>query len=901
MSDITTDFRRCMENAGLAPGEEIISDGNLHRCGTADKPVSKNGWYVLHADIPASGAYGDWRTGESGTWTAKADRDLSPAERERIKTRIKTDRKAREAEEVRRHAEAAERARCILESAEPATDGHPYLKRKGVPAHSGAKLARDGRLVIPVLGPDGKPQSVQFIDADGGKMFLAGGKTAGGYFAIRGADGPLYICEGYATAASIHVVTDGTVLAAFNCGNLKAVAQVARNRYPERQIILCADDDHATQGNPGLTKSREAASAVGGLMAVPTFSESANRGTDFNDLHQAEGPEVVRRCLVDAKPLDTSDMSDNAYSPNGKGLSDTGNGQPDTSDKAASVAVPKGFLNNEAGLFRLEEDQEGAVQQVWLGPCLDVLGMTRDTDGAAWGLYVQWRDPDGHVHRWAMPLSMLSRDDSGWHSSLADGGWTGAPGKKARQGVATYLATSRPKDRVRCVNRTGWQNGLFVLPDSAVGNSSELVVLQREGAEGIYRTGGTLEGWQTTIGTWATGNSRLVLAVCTAFAAALLEIAGQESGGFNFVGGSSTGKSTALHAAGSACGGGGIGGYVRNWRATANGLEGLAAMHCDSLLCLDELGQADARAVSEAAYMLANGSGKSRASRDGSHRMPATWRTLVLSSGEIGLAAKIAEETGRSIKAGQEVRLVDVQADAGKGLGLFEDLHGHASPTLFADSIKRAAVTHYGHAFRAFVARMASEMDQVRTGVLEAIPAFVDGACPADADGQVRRVAARFALCAVAGEMAAEWGILPWRAGEALEAAKRCLDEWIAGRGGAGASEDRAILTVVRLFLEQHGAARFQDLDEEGKANAEKCINRAGFRRKTPGGHEFIFLPSVFDAEVLRGHDVNRAAKVLQRAGWLRTNERGLRARVQLPGLGRQRCYVVALPDGQEG
>lgn len=597
----------------------------------------------------------------------------------------------------------------------------------------------------------------------------------------------------------------------------------------------------------------------------------------------------------------TSGTSGGAYSSNGCGMPEAESGQSGTSGWRVGQDVPGGFVNDKTGLYRLEEDQEGAVQEVWLGPRLDVLGMTRDTSSGAWGLYIEWRDPDGKLHRWAMPLSMLSRDDSAWHSTLADGGWIGAPGRKARQSVATYLATSRPKARVRCVERTGWHGPVYVFPDEAVGSTGEMVVLQREVAESVYRRGGTLEDWQEGIAKLAQGNSRLVLAISAAFAAALLEVAGQESGGFNLVGGSSTGKSTALHAAGSACGGGGISGFVRNWRATSNGLEGLASMHCDSPLCLDELGQADARAVSEAAYMLANGSGKSRASRDGTHRTPATWRTLVFSSGEIGLAAKIQEETGRTVKAGQEVRLVDIPADAGKGMGLFEDLHGHSSPTVFADSIKRAAATHYGHAFRVFIARMVADMDKTRAEVLQAIPAFVARACPADADGQVRRVAARFALCAVAGEMATEWGILPWRAGEAIEAAKRCLGEWISARGGAGASEDRAILSAVRLFIEQHGAARFQDLDEEGGASADRCINRAGFRRKTPNGHEFIFLPSVFSAEVLRGHDASRAAKVLKQAGWLRTNEKGLQVKVALPGLGRPRCYVVALPDEQEG
>jgi putative DNA primase/helicase len=102
------------------------------------------------------------------------------------------------------------------------------------------------------------------------------------------------------------------------------------------------------------------------------------------------------------------------------------------------------------------------------------------------------------------------------------------------------------------------------------------------------------------------------------------------------------GKSTALAVAGSVWGGGEHGGYVRPWRATANGLEGVALGYCDALLCLDELAQISARDAGEVAYMLANGAGKSRSARDGSVRPAARWRVLFLSSGEIGLADKVA-------------------------------------------------------------------------------------------------------------------------------------------------------------------------------------------------------------------------------------------------------------------
>jgi putative DNA primase/helicase len=215
-----------------------------------------------------------------------------------------------------------------------------------------------------------------------------------------------------------------------------------------------------------------------------------------------------------------------------------------------------------------------------------------------------------------------------------------------------------------------------VLPDECIRcTTAEEVMLQTSGAiEHSFRCKGTLCEWQDAIARYAIGNSRLAFALSAAFGAALVNPCDAESGGLHFRGASSMGKTTALEVAGSVWGGGEPGGYWRSWRATSNGLEGVALGHCDTLLCLDEIAQITARDAGEVAYMLANGSGKSRSARDGSGRRAARWRLLFLSSGEIGLAEKLSEDgRGRQLSAGQQVRIVDIPADAGAGLGIFEE------------------------------------------------------------------------------------------------------------------------------------------------------------------------------------------------------------------------------------
>ncbi|WP_165177596.1 DUF927 domain-containing protein [Desulfovibrio sp. ZJ369] len=571
--------------------------------------------------------------------------------------------------------------------------------------------------------------------------------------------------------------------------------------------------------------------------------------------------------------------------------------------------LPSGFSLRTGGKLpglwhtEVKGDDSDPVETWVCGP-LTVQGATRDENGVAWGLLLHWQDADGGAHSWAMPKALLAgKDSSAVLARLADEGLPFSSGQRAKNLLGRFLTEYQTRRRIRCVPRTGWHGGAFVLPDevlyaqnplgqvgrvgqaapgkdlppsqsenkSGTSGTDEKLVLQTRTPGNPFRTAGTLDGWRDTVGAWTAGNSRLLLAVCAAFAAPLLEMCGMESGGFNFSGQSSSGKTTALVAAASVWGrGASSGGFVQNWRATSNGLEGMAALYSDSLLCLDEIGQAPGRTVQEAAYMLGNGMGKSRASQDGSARAVKSWRCFILSTGEIGLAEKIREEGGRA-RAGQEVRLVDIPADAGAGMGIFEELHDHASPQAFADVLKQSAATHYGHAVRAFIRALQAEREKAGAELARFMERGVEDFCPADADGQVRRVARRFLLCAGAGEMAAEWGLVPWEQGAAVAAARTCFEAWLSQRGGAGAAEDRAILEAVRLFLEQHGQSRFQDVDKPDAV----CINRVGFRQADETGTTFYVLSESFRAEVCKGHNHRRAATVLLESGLLLPGDGG--------------------------
>ena len=297
---------------------------------------------------------------------------------------------------------------------------------------------------------------------------------------------------------------------------------------------------------------------------------------------------------------------------------------------------------------------------------------------------LEWKDSDGVVHQWAMPLDLVLRDGGvEARCELGRQGLTISPSKAAKEYLVTFLQTWPVDARARCVDRLRMDcerrpDGLRPAESGAVGLSNEFVVFQNAHAiEPAFAVEGALVGWQQSVARLAVGNTRLVFSISAAFAGPMLRLAGESSGGFHLRGITSIGKSTALECAASVWGDPER--YRRHWRTTVNGLEGLAVLHNDGLLILDELSQIDAKDAGEAAYLLANGQGKTRASRSGLARPVTSWRLLYLSAGEESLAALMAR-AGRRPTAGQEIRMAEIEADAGKGMGLIETLHEFDTP-----------------------------------------------------------------------------------------------------------------------------------------------------------------------------------------------------------------------------
>lgn len=291
-------FRTHCEANGLLI-KDLIADGEIHRVAhVSSKKGALDGWYILHTSgkVPV-GIAGCWKepTFES-KWVADIGRTMSFTERFEHDKWVSELKAKKDAERLASQAVAAERAEDEVGTYADASDDHPYLVRKHIQAH-GIKIDRAGRLVVPVIDQAGEILSYQTIDSDGNKRFLKGGKIEGGFYELRGNRKIVFVGEGFATCASIYEATGYTVMVAFDCGNLAKVAKAAKEMFPAAKIVIGADNDQFTEGNPGVTKGRAAAALVFGEIVYPSFGDADmvdNKPTDWNDLHCLQGLDAVK-------------------------------------------------------------------------------------------------------------------------------------------------------------------------------------------------------------------------------------------------------------------------------------------------------------------------------------------------------------------------------------------------------------------------------------------------------------------------------------------------------------------------------------------------------------------------------------------------------------------------------
>lgn len=579
---------------------------------------------------------------------------------------------------------------------------------------------------------------------------------------------------------------------------------------------------------------------------------------------------------------------------------------------AAKKIAPRfgDYLVKQTGVFYLhkqeaKDGEEPVVKEIFVCSWLMPVALVRDTRQEGWGMLVQFRDHDQHLHSWIMPMKMLKAGAEDIRAAFFDMGLTfGTSYKNKGLFMDFVLAANRklqldPYARARTTTQTGWlqlPSGelVYVTPDRSIGQASELV--HYVGDDGHrFSTSGTLDDWRFHIGMQIMGDSRPMFAVSVGFASGLLWLLQMENSGFNLLGDSSIGKSTILIIAASLFGSPRQ--VVTTWNATSNGLEAIATLSNDSCLILDELKQLPSEIAGMTAYHILNGKGRSRANLTGGAKGGNSWRLNLLSSGEIGLADHSNAKGGR-LYAGQEQRLADIPADAGRNLGVFDTLGDFNTAQAKADSLKQAPHQYHGSAYTTFIAKIAAAPEATKEQAKKLMLEFSAAYRPKDAASQALRMLNRFALAAAAGELATQWGITGWAKGGAFWAAGVCFKAWIVQRGGAGQQEPQALLKQVHSFFEANGDSRFKRFSQ-GKLIEDKVIDMYGYRLDEvistdcidERHSEFYVLPHSF-ARIVQGFDPRFAAKVLAEKGLLYKGKPQSTPH-QLPGMKVAKYYRI--------
>jgi putative DNA primase/helicase len=551
-----------------------------------------------------------------------------------------------------------------------------------------------------------------------------------------------------------------------------------------------------------------------------------------------------------------------------------------------------------------EKIKDGGFELIdnWLCTPLDVLAITATREDGEYGYLVEFTSRNVRKKRLAIPARCFAGETAEVLSDLlANGLEVYRPKQKL---IVDYIAAEKPEERYAAALSTGWHNDqTFVLPDEVIGSSTK-VWYQGRDEQSPYGSAGKFESWKQEVAARAQGNPNLIVSLCAALAGPLLRTFNIPGVGLNFFGPSTTGKTSVLECAQSDWGGEK---FKRSWESTAVGLQAIAMLHTDTLLVVDELGLADAKTLAPAIYALLNGTGKSRGNVHARARAALHWRVFVLSSGEVSAETHLASG-GVMVRTGHTVRLLDIPAK-GK-YGVFDDLHDFADGAAFADALRASAVCHYGHAGPRFVRALIETEGRLNLPVLFK---GLQGKFSGDNDAQ-RRAAQTFAVMALAGELARNFGVLPWKKDEATEACVTLFERWKAQAIEVEvASPANRSLSTLASFINRFGDSRFSDIHGEKeevtydeitaekiihKAPGRVVIDRAGYWEDIvdEAGAErriYLFTTDGFK-EAIKGHEVGQVIDALRAANaFTKTDPKQTAVVRWIPRKGSERLYHI--------
>ncbi|HFC8523333.1 TPA: DUF927 domain-containing protein, partial [Neisseria subflava] len=520
------------------------------------------------------------------------------------------------------------------------------------------------------------------------------------------------------------------------------------------------------------------------------------------------------------------------------------------------------FETDNRGVWwiNVRTDKDGDIieaEPLLLSDPIDIIGTGQDNDGAYYRI-IKFKDKITRQTKTAAIPQAEIGTVQGWQR-LQNFGLVIMSGRVKRERLADYLQKEGSQTAFTITDRAGWHEDSYIMPSgetiTATDKDPAIIYNGDTSQAKAYQPNGELTDWQQNIARYAVGNSRLCLALGASFAAPLLSLLNEESGGFHLMGDSSDGKTTAAKVALSVWGK--PSGSLLSWSGTKIGFSNTAAARNDGLLVLDEIGQASPHVIGDTVYSVMNGINKVQGAKQGGNRALSRWKVMMFSTGEKTPDSILKHHKG-DWNAGQATRLPSIRAAA--QYGIYDTLHGFESGALLSEHIAQSAEKYHGVAGRAFIRQLSDGLEQAKRQATERMDAFM--ATIPELSGQARRVAKRFAIAAAALELAAPVTGLP--VGVGMAGVKQCFDEWLEANG-AGKHEDRRIIEQAEDFIAQYAlGTRFMEW-------SDKSTNKdhAGYRKQEGEKMELWVIRRVFADEIAQSFDESKVCRVLADNGLL--------------------------------
>ncbi|WP_283116862.1 MULTISPECIES: DUF927 domain-containing protein, partial [unclassified Neisseria] len=510
-------------------------------------------------------------------------------------------------------------------------------------------------------------------------------------------------------------------------------------------------------------------------------------------------------------------------------------------------------------------DKDGDIiesEPQFLSDSIDIIGTGQDNDGAYYRI-IKFKDKITRQQKTAALPQAEIADGKCW-GRLGFYGLSIESNPTKRRKLADYLQKEGSQTAFTITDRAGWHEDSYIMPSgetiTATDKDPAIIYNGDTSQAKAYQPNGELTDWQQNIARYAVGNSRLCLALGASFAAPLLSLLNEESGGFHLMGDSSDGKTTAAKVALSVWGK--PSGSLLSWSGTKIGFSNTAAARNDGLLVLDEIGQASPHVIGDTVYSVMNGINKVQGAKQGGNRALSRWKVMMFSTGEKTPDSILKHNKG-DWNAGQAARLPSIRAAA--QYGIYDTLHGFEDGALLSEHIAQSAEKYHGTAGRLFIQQLLDDLEQAKQQATERMAAFM--ATIPELSGQARRVAKRFAIAAAALELAAPVTGLP--VGVGMAGVKKCFDEWLEANG-AGKHEDRRIIEQAEDFIAQHAlGTRFMEW-------SDKSTNKdhAGYRKQEGEKLELWVIRRVFADEIAQSFDEAKVCRVLVDNGLLKYNHK---------------------------